>query len=219
MTWSVRNDGHTIGVMATTVDIRPLTPERLPDLASLFEQGGDPRWCWCAYFRIRGFDFSKGSKARHRAAMEGATRDANREGRAPGLVAYDGDEAVGWISIGPREDYERLAHSVVLKPVDDKPVWSIVCFVVGRRSRGRGVARQLLDAGVDYAREHGATMLEAYPVEVAEGKRLSAGDAYRGTLSMFEQAGFKVAERRASQGRPRPIVRRAVRPRRATASR
>src|SRR6476659_9470347 len=58
---------------ASTLDIRPLTPERLPDLASLFEEGGDPKWCWCAYFRIRGFDFSKGSKERHRAAMEAAT--------------------------------------------------------------------------------------------------------------------------------------------------
>lgn len=199
--------------MAATLDIRPLTPERLPDLASLFEQGGDPKWCWCAYFRIRGFDFSKGGKARHRAAMEAATHEAARERRAPGLVAYDGDEAVGWISIGPREDYERLAYSTVLKPIDDKPVWSIVCFVVGRQSRGQGVAKRLLDAGIDYARDHGATMLEAYPVEVADGTRAPAGDVYRGTLSMFERAGFKVVDRRRGPGAtaPRPIVRRVIR--------
>jgi len=196
-----------------TLDIRPLTPDRLPDLASLFEQGGDPNWCWCAYFRIRGFDFSKGGKERHRSAMEAATYATAEVDRAPGLVAYDGDEAVGWISIGPREDYERLAHSTVLKPLDDKPVWSIVCFVVGRQARGRGVARKLLEAGVDYAREHGARFLEAYPVEVAEGKRVPAGDVYRGTLSMFEKAGFKVAARRTTPGSrtTRPIVRRAIR--------
>jgi GNAT superfamily N-acetyltransferase len=196
-----------------TLEIRPLTPERLPDLGSLFEQGGDPKWCWCAYFRIRGFDFSKGSKERHRSAMEAATYATAEVDRAPGLVAYDGDEAVGWISIGPREDYERLAHSTVLKPLDDKPVWSIVCFVVGRQARGRGVARKLLEAGVDYAREHGARFLEAYPVEVAEGKRVPAGDVYRGTLSMFEKAGFKVAARRTTPGSrtTRPIVRRAIR--------
>jgi GNAT superfamily N-acetyltransferase len=201
----------------TDLEIRPLTPERLPDLASLFEQGGDPKWCWCAYFRIRGFDFSKGSKARHRAAMEAATYETNREGRAPGLVAYDGDEAVGWMSIGPREDYERLAHSTVLQPLDDKPVWSIVCFVVGRQSRGRGLAEDLLQAGIDYARDHGATLVEAYPVDVAEGQRIASGDAYRGTLTMFERAGFKVTELRNTpgSGTPRPIVRRAVRPRRA----
>jgi ribosomal protein S18 acetylase RimI-like enzyme len=198
--------------MTSALDIRPLTPERLPDLAGLFEQGGDPKWCWCAYFRIRGFDFSKGGKERHRAAMEAATRETANEDRAPGLVAYDGDEAVGWISIGPREDYERLAYSTVLKPIDDKPVWSIVCFVVGRRSRGQGVAKRMLDAGIDYARDHGATMLEAYPVDVAPDERVRPGDVYRGTLAMFERAGFKVVERRPIQGGvPRPIVRRAIR--------
>jgi len=206
--------------MTTRLDIRPLTPERLPDLAALFEQGGDPKWCWCAYFRIRGFDFSKGGKERHRAAMEASTHAAAEEDRAPGLVAYEGDEAVGWISIGPREDYERLAHSTVLKPLDDQPVWSIVCFVVGRRSRGNGVAKRLLAAGVDYARDHGATLLEAYPVEVAPGHRARPGDIYRGTLSMFEKAGFDVAARRPTPGgAPRPIVRRVVRPRRKEPSR
>lgn len=201
--------------MKPALDIRPLTPERLPDLADLFEQGGDPKWCWCAYFRIRAFDFAKGGKARHRKAMEAATHEAARERRAPGLVAYVADEATGWISIGPREDYERLAYSTVLRPVDDRPVWSIVCFVVGRRARGQGIARALLDAGIGYARDHGATMLEAYPVEVAAGERLPPGSVYRGTLSMFERAGFRLVDCRPTPGgAPRPIVRRAIRPRR-----
>jgi GNAT superfamily N-acetyltransferase len=202
-----------------SLDIRPLTPERLPDLAALFEQGGDPKWCWCAWFRVRGTDFSGGSKARHRSVMEAAVKDTAAEDRAPGLVAYDKDgEAVGWISIGPREDYERLAYSKVLAPIDHKPVWSIVCFVVGRQSRGRGVARALLSAGVGYARDHGATMLEAYPVEVAGGERIPSSDVFRGTLTMFERAGFTVVERRRAPGaeKPRPIVRRRIRPRRAT---
>jgi GNAT superfamily N-acetyltransferase len=202
--------------MARRLDIKPLTPERLPDLASLFEQGGDPKYCWCAYFRIRGFDFSSGSKARHRKVMETAARDGARQGRAPGLVAYDGGEAVGWVSVGPREDYERLAYSKVLAPVDDKPVWSIVCFVVGRRSRGQGIANALLAAAVDYARDHGATRLEAYPVETREGIRIGSGELYKGTLSMFERARFKVVARLAAPGTTttRPIVRRTIRARR-----
>jgi GNAT superfamily N-acetyltransferase len=103
-----------------------------------------------------------------------------------------------------------------MKPVDDKPVWSIVCFVVGKKARGRGVATRLLDAGVDYARGHGARLLEAYPVDVAEGQRIASADAYRGTLTMFERAGFKVADWRTtpSTRTSRPIVRRAVRRRR-----
>lgn len=197
--------------MTSRPDLRivPLTPERLPDLASLFEQGGDPKWCWCSYYRVRGVDFSKGGKDRHRSALERAAVDNAAEGRAPGLVAYRGAEAVGWISIGPREDYERLAHSRVLAPLDDTPVWSIVCFVVGRRSRGQGVARALLEAGIDYAREHGARALEAYPVEVPNGERVPSANVYRGTVSMFEAAGFEVVARRPVPGASatRPIVR------------
>ena len=202
--------------MASALTIRALTPDRLPDLATLFEQGGDPKWCWCAYFRVRGISFSNVSKARHRSILEAATNQGVADGRAPGLVAYDGDEAVGWISIGPREDYERLAHSKVLAPLDDTPVWSIVCFVVGRRSRGGGVAHALLDAGIAYARKHGARMLEAYPTEVPAGKRIPSAEVYRGTLSMFERAGFAVVARRSGPGAttPRPIVRKAIRPRR-----
>jgi GNAT superfamily N-acetyltransferase len=202
--------------MPPQLDIKPLTPDRLPDLASLFEQGGDPKWCWCAYFRIRGFDFSSGGKTRHRAVMEQAAEETAADGRAPGLVAYHDGEAVGWVSVGPRTDYERLAYSKVLAPVDDKPVWLIVCFVVGRRSRGQGVANAMLDAAIDYARDHGAKMLEAYPVELAEGERIGAGEAYKGTLAMFERAGFKVVDRRQwNASTPvRPIVRRALRRRR-----
>ena len=158
------------------LDVRPLTPDRLPDLATLFEQGGDPKWCWCTWYRLRNADFSSGGAERNRATLTRTAQDLASEGRAPGLVAYDGDEVVGWVSLGPREDYERLGHSKTLHPVDEAPVWSIVCFVVGRRARGRGVARELLQAGIDYARDHGASLLEAYPVEVPEGERIRLFD-------------------------------------------
>jgi GNAT superfamily N-acetyltransferase len=194
---------------APALAIKPLTPDRFADVATLFEEGGDPKWCWCAYFRVRGTDFSSGAKTRHRSVLQAAVDDGVATGRAPGLVAYEADSAIGWISLGPREDYERLAHSRVLAPVDDRPVWSIVCFVVARRARGRGVASALLDAGIAYARDHGATALEAYPIEIAEGARISASDAYRGTLAMYQRAGFReVARRQWNATTPeRPIVR------------
>ena len=110
-------------------------------------------------------------------------------------MAYRDGEAVGWVSLGPRTDYDRIEHSTVLKRIDDKPVWSIVCFVVGRQARNQGVATALLDAAVDYARSHGATLLEAYPKDTSGG-RVSSAEAWTGTLGMFERAGFEVVERR-----------------------
>ena len=203
--------------MTPDLEIKPLTPQRLPDLASLFEQGGDPKWCWCASFRVRGMDFTKARPADNRAVLEKAARTDARKGRAPGLVAYRDGEAIGWVSLAPREDFERLERSTVLARVDEKPVWSIVCFVVGRRARGQGVANALLAAAIDYARDHGATLLEAYPADVAGEGRIPSANAYMGTLSMFERAGFaEVARRQANSSvRPRPIVRRAIRPRRS----
>jgi GNAT superfamily N-acetyltransferase len=196
---------------AGDLEIRPLTPERMPDLAGLFEQGGDPKWCWCAFYRVRSVDFRTGTARGNRAVMERATVATAAEGRAPGLVAYRGDAAVGWVSLGPRDDYERLTHSKVLAPVDDRPVWSIVCFVVARQARGQGVAHALLDAAIAYARDHGATLLEAYPADT-DGRRISAASAYKGTVPMFEAAGFDVVERRQANrtSAPRPIVRREL---------
>ena len=199
------------------LDIQPLTRERLPDLASLFNQGGDPKWCWCAFFRIPGSYWGNTTPRGNREILEEAVRTTAGEGRAPGLIAYRDGEAVGWVSLGPRTDYTRLERSTVLGRLDDKPVWSIVCFVVGRRARGQGVARALLNAAVDYAREHGARLLEAYPVET-DGSRIASASAYTGTLSMFERAGFKEAARRRAPGanRDRPIVRRRIRATRST---
>ena len=198
--------------MTPDLEIHPLTRERLPDLAGLFGQGGDPKWCWCASFRVRGMTFRNASARENRAVLEAAVDQL--EGRAPGLIAYRDGEAIGWVSLGPRDDYERLQHSRVLAQVDDRPVWSIVCFVAGRRGRRQGVAVALLDAAVNYARQHGATLLEAYPVET-DGARIPSANAYMGTLGMFERAGFEVVERRQwnRSTAVRPIVRRAIRSR------
>jgi GNAT superfamily N-acetyltransferase len=194
--------------LATTdLEIHPLTPDRFADLAALFEEGGDPKWCWCVYFRFRGRDWTNATAAENRADLE----DLTERSLAPGLVAYAGERVVGWVSLGPREDYERLTYSKVLAPVDATPVWSIVCFVVSRRVRGRGVAAALLDAAIAFAHEHGATTLEAYPVDVGGG-RVPAASAFHGTLAMFERAGFTVVERRQwnAASPVRPIVRLAL---------
>ena len=187
------------------LDVRPLTPERMSDLAMLFDQGGDPKWCSCMYYRRRGMDFSNSTAASNRAGLGSIAGDDP----PPGLIGYRDGQAIGWVSLGPRSGYERLVHSRVLAPVDDRPVWSIVCFVVGRAFRRQGVAAALLDAAIAHAREHGAVALEAYPADIAPGTRIASANAYMGTLAMFERAGFTVVARRQMNASSpiRPIVR------------
>jgi GNAT superfamily N-acetyltransferase len=194
-------------MLATTSDIaiHPLTTDRWDDLAVLFQEGGDPKWCWCQFYRERGLDWSNSTAETNRERLRSLATD----GPAPGLVAYLDGRAVGWVSLAPRPAFDRLTHSKVLAPVDEKPVWSIVCFVVSRSTRGRGIAKALLDGAIAWARTQGATILEAYPSDL-EGRRVNAANVYHGTLSMFESAGFEVVARRQfNRTTPvRPIVRR-----------
>jgi GNAT superfamily N-acetyltransferase len=195
--------------MAETLVIEPLTPQRFDALSTLFREGGDPRWCWCQFWRLRSKDFSASRVPQLRQRLA----DLSASPRAPGLVAFRGDRAVGWCSLGPREDFERLEHSRTIPRVDDEPVWSIVCFAVSKTARGTGVAEALLSEAVRWARKQGARALEGYPVEVGRGDAVDASSAYMGTLPMFERAGFRVLSGTTSTsgGRPRVVVRRRIR--------
>jgi len=124
-------------------------------------------------------------------------------GDIPGILAYSSDEPLGWCSIAPREEFPTLGRSRILKPVDDQPVWSVVCFFVARNQRRKGLTVDLLKAAVDFARSNGARIVEGYPVEPKTGK---APDVfiYTGVLSAFIQAGFSEVLRRSET---RPIMR------------
>jgi len=192
--------------MTTALSIGPLTPETWPALAELFAAGGDPKWCWCQFWRKPGANWTNTTPAENRADLE-ALADADP---APGLVALEDGVAVGWVGLGPREDFPRLARSRVLPQLAGEAVWVVNCFVVARKARGRGIADALLAAAVEYAAAHGAGLVEGFPVETGGG-RMPSASAYTGTRGMFERAGFEEAARstsKASGGRPRVVMRR-----------
>jgi GNAT superfamily N-acetyltransferase len=145
------------------------------------------------------------------AANRAALKSLVDKGTVPGLIGYEDGSPVGWVSLGPREEYVKLKRSPVMKPVDDAPVWSIVCFFVDRRARGRGVSTALLNAAIAYARSQGATLLEAYPVDKKEQSHPDS--IWFGAKSMYDQAGFKEVARRKET---RPVMRRVLRPPRAS---
>lgn len=198
-----------------SVQIRPLTGATWDALVTLFQEGGDPRWCWCQFQRMRSKDMSAAKVPELRERLH----DQALSEQPPGLVAFDGERALGWISLGPRSDFDRIVRSRVIPRIDDRPVWSIVCFAVSSTARGRGVARALLDGAIAYARGRGAVALEAYPVRLpstddGEAAAIHPGAAFTGTLPMFERAGFTVVAGRASDpssANQRVVVRRELR--------
>jgi GNAT superfamily N-acetyltransferase len=191
-----------------TVNITPLSSDSWDALADLFAAGGDPKWCWCQWWRKPGSNWSNANADDNRTSL----RELVGRDPAPGLVALEGGRAVGWVGLGPREEFGRMARSRTIPQLEGDGVWAVNCFVVARAARGSGVASALLEAAVTYAREHGARILEGYPVETG-GNRMPSASAYTGTTGMFERAGFAVASpttSKAAAGRPRVVVRRKL---------
>jgi ribosomal protein S18 acetylase RimI-like enzyme len=184
--------------------LRPLTPERFGDLEVIFNAKGCSvaRGCWCMYYRVSGRGQLTRPGGDRRTSSRSALKKLAASDPPPGLIGYRGNTPVGWISLGPREDYAKLARSPVMKPVDQQPVWSIVCFVVPSEFRRQGVARELLAGAVRYAKKRGVKLLEAYPVD--QGEPGAADASWFGSKRLFDAAGFdEVARRRPD----RPVVR------------
>jgi GNAT superfamily N-acetyltransferase len=183
----------------------PLTPARWKDFEKLFGPRGACAGCWCMEPRQTRSEWERFKGEINRRAMK---RLVEKGERPPGLLAYLGKEPVGWISIEPREAFSKLARSRILAPVDDKPVWSIVCFFVDKRHRGRGLSVALIEGAVDHARKQGAQIVEGYPVDPKKGP-MPPVFAFTGLAAAYRKARFKEVARRSPT---RPIMRRTLRP-------
>ena len=195
-----------------TFEARPLTPETFGDLEALFDLPGGSivRGCWCMYYRRTGpVPVGAAAGAGNKADLCAMVDD----GVVPGLVGYVDGQPVGWISLGPREDYLKLRRSPVMKPVDDAEVWSIVCTFVAKAHRGRGLQHRLLAAALGFARDNGVRLLEAYPVD--KPGRSHDDFMFFGSRHLYEKAGFTEVVRRSPT---RVVMRRRLRPRRTTGS-
>ena len=198
--------------MSETFTAAALTQKTWSDLEELFGRPGGSivRGCWCMCYRRSGKVLmnSSGGKDNKQQLRELAGRHT-----APGLIGYLDGLPVGWISLGPRDDYLKLRRSPVMKPVDDADVWSIVCTYVDKAHRGLGLQHRLLSAAIDFARDNGVRMLEAYPVDKPE--RSHDDFMFFGSRSLYEQAGFTEVVRRSPT---RVVMRRRLRPHRRQTS-
>jgi len=180
-----------------------LSAENWADFERLFGERGACGGCWCMAWRRKSKEFRAGSGAGNKRAM----RALVKAGRPTGILLYKDDEAVGWCSIAPREEFVRLEDSRVWAPVDDEPVWSVSCFFVAKPYRSQGVSVELLKAAVGFAKKNGAKIVEGYPQDL-KGKKLPDAFVWTGLLGSYEKAGFTEAARRSAG---KPIMRKVVR--------
>lgn len=199
-------------MVGVPLDVRPFRVDDWDDLVALFGTRGDPAWCWCQYFATDDGRYSQGSRAeRVRRNKPALLRQVRTSDRPLGVLAREDGEAVGWLALGPRHSYPRLTRhdrAADDAPDDDERVWSTTCFVVKVGKRRRGVSGVLLAAGIDLAREHGATVIEGRPVDL-DGRGGSAGsaDLYHGVAAVFRRHGFREVARVSPS---RPVMRRAL---------
>jgi GNAT superfamily N-acetyltransferase len=198
-----KSSAHTADLAAV---FHPLTVDRWADLEALFGARGGCGGCWCMTWRLPRARFEKGKGASNRAAF----RRRVRSGAPPGVLAYVGGEPVGWCAVAPRGEYDYLARSRVLRPIDDRAVWSVSCLFVAKPYRSRGLSVKLLRAAVEMAGEAGAEIIEGYPV-IPYAQRMPDAFAWTGTLAAFRTAGFEEVARDSPK---RPIMR--AKPARAT---
>jgi GNAT superfamily N-acetyltransferase len=193
-----------VAAVGYAFESRPLTPQTWTDLEALFDLPGGSmvRGCWCMYYRKRGKVLVSGQAAEDNKR---ALCELVDSGVVPGLTGYVDGAPAGWISLGPREGYAKLARSRIMKPVDESEVWSVVCTYVAKRYRGQGVQHRLLAAAVRYATEQGVRILEAYPVDKPE--RSHDVFMFFGSRSLYERAGFTEVVRRSPT---RVVMRREV---------
>lgn len=191
-----------------SIEIKAASLERFDDVATMLgPKNPTSSVCWCLSHRVDAAT-NRGLKGPERGEY---VRGLCERAVAPGVLAYDGDEVVGWAAVAPRAELP-FARSRQIPHVDDLPVWSVWCLRVRPGHRKRGYAEMLLPGAVEFARSHGAPAIEGYPVD-NRGARVDLTMAYVGTRTLFERAGFaKAADTTSvSGGFPRILMRRDLR--------
>jgi len=180
------------------VEFHPVTADRWSDLEALFDRRGAQSSCWCMWWRLPRRQWLEQQGEGNRAAMHRLVYS----GHVPGILAYSDGRPAGWCSVAPRDCFGTLNRSRTLKRIDDRPVWSIVCFYVAPDFRRQGLVSGLIRAAVDYVRAQGGSIVEAYPLVPA---KRDAASSYMGVTSTFIDAGFVEVARTSKS---RTIVRR-----------
>jgi GNAT superfamily N-acetyltransferase len=181
------------------IEFHPATPDRWADVEALFGARGACGGCWCQAWRKTSKEFRADTGEKNRRSL----KKIIERGGEPGILAYIDGTPIGWCAVASREIYVRLLSSKVLKPLDEKPVWSVSCLFILKGYRRRGVSSKLLKAASKFVKEKGGKIVEGYPV-IPHTEKMPDAFAWTGLLRCYEKAGFKIA---GKWSEARPIVR------------
>jgi predicted GNAT family acetyltransferase len=184
---------------------RPLTPDRWPDLVELFgPERGANSGCWCMWPRIPRSEWNTLGKDGRKRRFSSVVK----KGPPPGLLAYEGDEAVGWVAVGPRPSVMRFNTGRNSRPLeeltgpDPERTFAITCFYIRTGHRKQGLMQKLARAAAEHARKQGAAAVEACAIE--PDRPLQWGDGFVGLATVFRRLGFDEVARRSPK---RPLMR------------
>ncbi|WP_446664154.1 GNAT family N-acetyltransferase [Flexivirga sp. B27] len=184
------------------IEVRPATS--FADVRTMVgPKRPDANVCWCLSYRIPG----KENQSLVGPQRGERVRKLCRRKVAPGVLAYDGDDVVGWAAVAPRAETTFAANRKI-PHVDDLDAWSLWCVRIRPGHRKQGLLHPLIAGAVDFARDNGAPALEAYPVD-NDGAKVDLTMAFVGTRKIFEDAGFHKAADTDSvlNGFPRVLMR------------
>lgn len=177
-------DDYSGSVLPQGITTAPVSPATWPDALALFEPSSGCDGCWCFNHHIPPGQ----PDVRGDAACD-AKAEYVRTGRASGLLAYLNGTPVGWAAVDRRRDI--AGHDCVTETGDDAAgsVWVLHCFFVLSAARGQGVARALLRAALDWLRDAGADLVEAFPSPPGDAP---AFGGFAGPYALFESEGFEM---------------------------
>lgn len=199
-----------IGLMAGTesnLTVVPANRATWADLQTVLGTRGPASVCQCQRYKLGYREAFATNPVAVRADRLRQQTDCDhpRSDTTSGLVAYLGDEPVGWCAVEPRPAFTGLVRNNRVpwegrtEDKTDNTVWAVTCLFARAGYRRRGISRALARGAVDFAREHGARALEGYPIVSTD---VITEELHVGTVSVFTDAGLIEIGR--------PTLRRAV---------
>jgi GNAT superfamily N-acetyltransferase len=192
--------------MADDFTVRALTPETWDAFAALVEKhNGIFGGCWCIWFHPDGPERGQGYEANR-----SLKRTYVEQGRAHAALVFDGDQAVAWCEYGTPEELPNIHHRKDYESAGDSPPdYRLTCIFIDRDYRRKGLTSIALHGALDLIAQAGGGVVEGYPQDLSDGRRVGNSFLYNSTRALYERAGFSYVR---PKGKNHTVMRRAVDP-------